>query len=82
MGKSSRDKRDVYYRFAKEDSFRARSAYKLIQIDEEFDLFTGECFDFDYSTQPCKIRKNLTGLFCAGFILSSNTHDPKNCAVQ
>jgi tRNA (cytidine32/guanosine34-2'-O)-methyltransferase len=47
MGKSSRDKRDVYYRFAKEDSFRARSAYKLMQIDEEFDLFTGECFDFD-----------------------------------
>jgi tRNA (cytidine32/guanosine34-2'-O)-methyltransferase len=47
MGKSSRDKRDVYYRFAKEGSFRARSAYKLMQIDEEFDLFTGEslcCF--------------------------------------
>jgi tRNA (cytidine32/guanosine34-2'-O)-methyltransferase len=47
MGKSSRDKRDVYYRFAKEGRFRARSAYKLIQIDEEFDLFNGEfvfCF--------------------------------------
>lgn len=42
MGKSSRDKRDVYYRFAKEGKFRARSAYKLMQIDEEFDLFTGE----------------------------------------
>ena len=47
MGKSSRDKRDVYYRFAKEGRFRARSAYKLIQIDEEFDLFNSElvfCF--------------------------------------
>jgi len=42
MGKSSRDKRDVYYRFAKEGRFRARSAYKLIQINEEFDLFNGE----------------------------------------
>jgi tRNA (cytidine32/guanosine34-2'-O)-methyltransferase len=46
MGKSSRDKRDVFYRFAKEDNFRARSAYKLIQMDEEFDLFTGEYLDF------------------------------------
>jgi hypothetical protein len=24
-----------------------RSAYKLIQIDEEFDLFTGKYFDLD-----------------------------------
>jgi tRNA (cytidine32/guanosine34-2'-O)-methyltransferase len=46
MGKSSRDKRDVYYRFAKEGRFRARSAYKLMQIDEEFDLFTGESLYF------------------------------------
>ncbi|KAL3777850.1 hypothetical protein ACHAW5_010690 [Stephanodiscus triporus] len=39
MGKLSRDKRDVYYRRAKEDGYRARSAYKLLQIDAEFDLF-------------------------------------------
>jgi tRNA (cytidine32/guanosine34-2'-O)-methyltransferase len=39
MGKSSKDKRDAYYRLAKENGWRARSAYKLIQIDEEFDLF-------------------------------------------
>lgn len=39
MGKLSRDKRDVYYRHAKESGYRARSAYKLLQLDEEFDLF-------------------------------------------
>lgn len=39
MGKSSKDKRDAYYRLAKEQNWRARSAYKLIQIDEQFDLF-------------------------------------------
>jgi tRNA (cytidine32/guanosine34-2'-O)-methyltransferase len=39
MGKLSRDKRDVYYRRAKEEGYRARSAYKLLQIDDEFDLF-------------------------------------------
>jgi len=39
MGKLSRDKRDVFYRKAKESGYRARSAYKLLQIDAEFDLF-------------------------------------------
>ena len=30
---------DIYYRKAKEDGFRARSAYKLLQIDEEYKIF-------------------------------------------
>eukprot|EP00053_Salpingoeca_punica_P012389 m.110985 g.110985 ORF g.110985 m.110985 type:complete len:296 (+) comp15935_c0_seq2:126-1013(+) len=41
MGRSSKDKRDVYYRQAKEQGWRARSAFKLLQIDDEFDLFKG-----------------------------------------
>ncbi|RSM14670.1 hypothetical protein CEP52_001285 [Fusarium oligoseptatum] len=40
MGKSSKDKRDAYYRLAKEQGWRARSAFKLLQLDEEFDLFS------------------------------------------
>jgi tRNA (cytidine32/guanosine34-2'-O)-methyltransferase len=39
MGRLSRDKRDVFYRRAKETGYRARSAFKLLQIDGEFDLF-------------------------------------------
>ncbi|XP_015904917.1 tRNA (cytidine(32)/guanosine(34)-2'-O)-methyltransferase [Parasteatoda tepidariorum] len=39
MGRSSKDKRDVYYRLAKEEGWRARSAFKLLQINEEFGLF-------------------------------------------
>ena len=31
MGKHSKDKRDIYYRRAKEEGWRARSAYKLLQ---------------------------------------------------
>lgn len=42
MGRSSKDKRDIYYRLAKEEGWRARSAFKLLQLDEEFNLFTGE----------------------------------------
>ncbi|XP_066956076.1 tRNA (cytidine(32)/guanosine(34)-2'-O)-methyltransferase-like [Macrobrachium rosenbergii] len=41
MGRSSKDKRDVYYRLAKEEGWRARSAFKLIQINEEFNIFEG-----------------------------------------
>lgn len=41
MGKASRDKRDIYYRLAKEQGWRARSAFKLIQIDAEFDILKG-----------------------------------------
>lgn len=41
MGKTSKDKRDIYYRLAKEQGWRARSAFKLLQIDERFDIFNG-----------------------------------------
>ena len=43
MGRSSKDKRDIYYRLAKEEGWRARSAFKLLHIDEEFNIFSGKC---------------------------------------
>ncbi|CAF1031288.1 unnamed protein product [Brachionus calyciflorus] len=39
MGRASKDKRDIYYRLAKENGWRARSAFKLLQINEEFNIF-------------------------------------------
>lgn len=39
MGRFSKDKRDVFYRRAKESGYRARSAFKLLQLDAEFNLF-------------------------------------------
>lgn len=44
MGKASKDKRDAYYRLAKEQGWRARSVYKLMQIDEQFEIFKGAFF--------------------------------------
>jgi tRNA (cytidine32/guanosine34-2'-O)-methyltransferase len=41
MGRLSRDKRDIFYRLAKEKGYRARSAFKLLQLDAEFNLFRG-----------------------------------------
>lgn len=41
MGRTSKDKRDVYYRLAKEQGWRARSAFKLLHLNEEFRFFEG-----------------------------------------
>jgi hypothetical protein len=41
MGKTSKDKRDVFYRLAKEEGWRARSAFKLMQIDDVFHILDG-----------------------------------------
>jgi tRNA (cytidine32/guanosine34-2'-O)-methyltransferase len=41
MTRLSKDKRDVFYRRAKETGYRARSAFKLLQIDSEFHVFDG-----------------------------------------
>lgn len=41
MGKTSKDKRDIYYRQAKEEGYRARSAFKLLQIDNVFHVLDG-----------------------------------------
>mmetsp|Transcript_28399 Transcript_28399/g.57289 ORF Transcript_28399/g.57289 Transcript_28399/m.57289 type:complete len:314 (+) Transcript_28399:50-991(+) len=41
MGRAAKDKRDIFYRKAKEVGFRARSAFKLLQLDEQFQLLEG-----------------------------------------
>lgn len=52
MGRSSKDKRDIYYRLAKEEGWRARSAFKLLQLDEEFNLFKGVSHAVDLCAAP------------------------------
>ncbi|XP_012265683.2 putative tRNA (cytidine(32)/guanosine(34)-2'-O)-methyltransferase [Athalia rosae] len=52
MGKTSKDKRDIYYRRAKEEGWRARSAFKLLQIDSEFHIFEGVTKAVDLCAAP------------------------------
>ncbi|TMW56814.1 hypothetical protein Poli38472_006824 [Pythium oligandrum] len=52
MGKTSKDKRDIYYRRAKEQGYRARSAYKLIQLDDTFHLLDGVSRVVDLCAAP------------------------------
>ncbi|KAG1672354.1 Lon protease, mitochondrial [Nymphon striatum] len=52
MGKSSKDKRDIYYRLAKEEGWRARSAFKLLHINDEFNIFEGVSKVVDLCAAP------------------------------
>ncbi|KAK4686835.1 tRNA (cytidine32/guanosine34-2'-O)-methyltransferase, partial [Tremellales sp. Uapishka_1] len=50
--KTTVDKRDVYYRKGKSEGYRARSAYKLLHLDEEFDLFSNVQTAVDLCAAP------------------------------
>ena len=52
MGRSSKDKRDIYYRQAKEQGWRARSAFKLLQLNEQFNFLTGVTKVVDLCAAP------------------------------
>ncbi|QIX01468.1 hypothetical protein AMS68_006985 [Peltaster fructicola] len=66
MGKSSKDKRDVYYRLAKEQGWRARSAFKLLQLDEEFNLFEGVNRVVDLCAAPGSWSQVLSRILIKG----------------
>ena len=68
MTKASKDRRDIYYRKAKEQGWRARSAFKLLHLDETFDLFRNVTTAVDLCAAPGswsqvlarKLHKNRT----------------------
>ena len=47
-----RQKRDIYVRQSKVDGYRARSAYKLIEIDKKFKIFKNGMFILDIGAAP------------------------------
>ncbi|KAM0686189.1 putative tRNA (cytidine(32)/guanosine(34)-2'-O)-methyltransferase [Conglomerata obtusa] len=52
MGASSKDKRDIYYRLAKKQGYRARSAFKILQIDQHFNIFKNVTNIVDLCSAP------------------------------
>ena len=48
----NKQRRDIYVRRSKVDGYRARSAYKLIEIDEKFKIFKGGMFVLDIGAAP------------------------------
>jgi tRNA (cytidine32/guanosine34-2'-O)-methyltransferase len=52
MGAVNKDKKDIYYSLAKKYGYRARSAFKLKHIDEEFDIFASAKRVVDLCSAP------------------------------
>ena len=48
----NRQKRDIYVRQSKVDGYKARSAYKLIEIDKKFKIFKNGMFILDIGAAP------------------------------
>ena len=48
----NKQRRDIYVRRSKIDGYRARSAYKLIEIDEKFKIFKGGLSIIDIGAAP------------------------------
>ena len=48
----NKQRRDIYVRQSKVDGYRARSAYKLIEIDEKFKVFKGGMCVIDIGAAP------------------------------
>ena len=78
-GKHSKDKRDIYYRKAKEEGWRARSAYKLLQIDEQFELFKGVVRAVDLCAAPGSWSQVLSRRLHAG---AANPEDVRIVSVD
>ena len=48
----NKQRRDIYVRQSKVDGYRARSAYKLIEIDKKFKIFKGGMLVLDIGAAP------------------------------
>jgi 23S rRNA (uridine2552-2'-O)-methyltransferase len=48
----NKQKRDIYVRQSHVDGYRARSAYKLIEIDEKFKIFKNGISVIDLGASP------------------------------
>ncbi|TPX39861.1 hypothetical protein SeLEV6574_g06944 [Synchytrium endobioticum] len=50
--RSTPDKRDIFFRGAKSSGYKARSAFKLLQLDDEFNLFASATRCVDLCAAP------------------------------
>ena len=66
----NKQKRDIYVRKSKIDGFRARSAYKLIEIDKKFKIFRGDINVIDIGAAPGSWSQYVSKILKNGNIIS------------
>ena len=71
----NKQRRDTYVRQSKVDGYRARSAYKLIEIDEKFKIFKGGMSVIDIGAAPGSWSQYVSKTVKNGRIISIDLKD-------
>ena len=71
----NKQRRDTYVRQSKVDGYRARSAYKLIEIDEKFKIFKGGMNVIDIGAAPGSWSQYVSKVVKNGKIISIDLKD-------
>ena len=66
----NKQKRDIYVRQSKVDGYRARSAYKLIEIDKKFKIFKNKITILDIGAAPGSWSQYVGKIVTNGKIIS------------
>ena len=77
----NKQRRDTYVRQSKVDGYRARSVYKLIEIDEKFKIFKGGMLVVDIGAAPGSWSQYVSKVVKSGKIISidlKNMEEIKN----
>ena len=80
----NKQRRDTYVRQSKIDGYRARSAYKLIEIDEKFKIFKGGLTVIDIGAAPGSWSQYAAKVVKNGKLISIDLKkmDPIGSSVQ
>ena len=71
----NKQKRDIYVRQSQVDGYRARSAYKLIEIDEKFKIFKNGISVIDLGASPGSWSQYIARTVKSGRIVSIDLKD-------
>ena len=66
----NKQRRDIYVRQSKVDGYRARSAYKLIEIDKKFKIFKNGLSVIDLGASPGSWSQYVSKTVKAGRLVS------------
>ena len=74
----NKQRRDTYVRQSKVDGYRARSAYKLKEIDEKFKIFKGGMSVVDIGAAPGSWSQYVSKVVKSGKIISIDLKEMEN----
>ena len=74
----NKQRRDIYVRQSKVDGYRARSAYKLIEIDEKFKIFKGGLSVIDIGAAPGSWSQYISKVVKNGTLISVDLKKMEN----